>query len=154
MNFLASGAITFDDKDHLLLADDRRLWTSGDYGRTWQGRSLPLPMNVHAVDLLATRADGLDIAGWRGPKVQGDLVLLRSRDRGAHWSEVPLPLPEQSPDGGYCCLGLMLRVRAREPCPQALDEFVSEVRQGQHVSSGQMAAVQSVQGCSPGRPRR
>jgi photosystem II stability/assembly factor-like uncharacterized protein len=99
-NFVASGAITFDDKDHLLLADDRRLWTSNNYGRTWQGRSLPLPMNVHAVDLLAAQADGLVMAGWRGPRIPAELVLLRSRDGGAHWSEVPLPRPEQSPDGG------------------------------------------------------
>ncbi len=100
VNFLASGVTTFDDKDHLVLVDDRRLWTSSDYGRTWQGRSLPLPMNVHAVDLLAARADGLVIAGWRGPRIPGDLVLLRSRDRGAHWSEVPLPPPKHSQDGG------------------------------------------------------
>ena len=100
MNFLSSGVTRFDDKDHLLIADDRRLWTSIAYGQTWQGRSLPLPMDMHAVDLLAARADGLVIAGWRGPRIPGDLVLLRSRDRGAHWSEVPLPLPEHSPDGG------------------------------------------------------
>ena len=72
MNFLASGVTRFDDEDHLLIADDRRLWTSIDYGQTWQGRSLPLPMDMHAVDLLAARADGLVIAGWRGPRIPGD----------------------------------------------------------------------------------
>ncbi len=92
-NLVAAGMATFDDKGRLLLADDRRLWISTDFGRTWEGRSLPLPKNVHAVGVLAARADGLVIAGWRGPTIPGDLVLLSSRDSGAHWAEIPLPPP-------------------------------------------------------------
>ncbi len=94
-NFVTADMAIFDDKGHMQLADDRWLWTSTDYGRTWQGRSLPLPKNVHAVGVLAARADGLVIAGWRGPRIPGDLVLLGSRDSGAHWTEIPLPPPER-----------------------------------------------------------
>ena len=99
-NFVAADVTTFDDRGRLLLADDRRLWTSSDYGRTWQRRSLPLPKNVHAVGVLAARADGLVIAGWRAPRIPGDLVLLGSRDSGTHWTEIPLPPPELKPAGG------------------------------------------------------
>lgn len=85
------GAPIFDDASHLLLVDDRRLWTSSDYGRTWHERSLALQQGVHAFGVLAARAGGLVILALRGRGTLGETLLNRSEDGGAHWTAVPLP---------------------------------------------------------------
>jgi photosystem II stability/assembly factor-like uncharacterized protein len=93
----------FDDGGRLLLVDDQQIWISRDDGHTWQQRSMRMPSGTHAVGVVSTRGGALFATAWRSPNrppspgalqvpgPPGPVVLLRSRDGGAHWTEVPLP---------------------------------------------------------------
>lgn len=87
-----SGTPLLDDAGRLLLADDRRLWTSDDDGRTWGERLLDLPAGTHALVVVSARAGALFVAARRTrPDAVPDVTLLRSLDWGGRWTEIHLP---------------------------------------------------------------
>ena len=94
---------TLDERGRLLLLDDRRLWISEDDGATWAARlmqasaELGLVMLVSAVPgafyAMAGPVDIVTAPSPGAPSIVGPMTLIRSTDRGAHWSVVALPRP-------------------------------------------------------------
>jgi hypothetical protein len=85
-----------DDRGRLLLFDDRRLWISEDGGARWTARVVEVPAGVWPLVVVDARSALFAIAA-RPPGLAERLsglsatTLLRSRDGGIHWDEIPLP---------------------------------------------------------------
>ncbi len=80
----------------MLLLSDRRLWVSDASGVGWQSRPVGLPAGVRVLGLQAAGGTLYAIgfsAPARGAPAAGfpPMVLLKSRDGGAHWEQVALP---------------------------------------------------------------
>lgn len=84
-------APVFDDAGHLLVADDRLLWTSTDLGGSWRSRPLPLAAGGRALAVIPAQRGALFVVVERGSGAGARAALLRSVDGGGHWAERPLP---------------------------------------------------------------
>ena len=85
-----------DDRGWLLLQDEDRLWSSPDAGRTWTLGVMTLPADVHVLQIRSAASGALFAVAQRDPAAPAG-VLLRSRDHGAHWEQIPLPMVKTLP---------------------------------------------------------
>lgn len=79
--------LQLDDGGRLLLLDDRRLWVSQDDGASWTARVVEAPSGDRPLAVMDGRGALFTVA----VRSSGDSALLRSRDGGVHWDEIPLP---------------------------------------------------------------
>ena len=96
--YVSSPYPSLDDRERLLLLDDRRLWISEDDGATWAARLMQVPAELRLARLVSAVPGALyAMAAETGPRdimtLTTPLTLIRSTDGGAHWSVVALPRP-------------------------------------------------------------
>ncbi len=87
-----------DDRGHLLILDDRRLWISPDDGASWTATAIKVTSSLRPGLLVGAGSGALfALAQKTGPAgtpgQNSRLLLLRSTDGGAYWSPVALPQP-------------------------------------------------------------
>jgi hypothetical protein len=94
-----SPALPTIDNDRLVMLEGRRLWTSADGGNTWVARVAVMPNGLYPTSPVEAVQGALfvqaSIRPMPGVMVPGppQQSLLRSRDGGVHWEQVPLPHP-------------------------------------------------------------
>ena len=86
-----------DELGRLLLMQDRELWMSDDDGATWFARVVQVPAGLEPERVVSVAQGALLAIAVEREPAEAPMptfrqALIRSTDRGVHWSQVRLPI--------------------------------------------------------------
>jgi photosystem II stability/assembly factor-like uncharacterized protein len=98
-DFSLTTALPTVDGGRIVLLEGHRLWTSNDAGATWSARVATMPEGQYPISPAQAVPGAIFVqtSASAGPglvpvrPVSAPRILLRSRDGGVHWEQVPLP---------------------------------------------------------------